>query len=615
MIDNKLVTIVRDNQFDKGWTLFSPTFFEVERNWKFKKVILSDVIKLITFSKQVNLILTEACLPSRIVSELEWSNKYININIIAKNEMVLERYKDLSFNSCQIDVSVSVNYIGVTGKDSGYYIFGEDLVEIDDSIEKFYFNSTKPNDNQISLEKVKTLIICNSGEHHDFSDILSLAKKYNIVCSYLVSSQHFNRKAYDFAKNNGFDLYIAERVDNAIISINKDNSISKLTFLNSGYVFLFPIEKINNHIVYKNLFLDDTVEVNKLPSTIYSCLAGINKKLNITDLIVIKIDVPIREMSDFIEENFDNSIVDSHNDYSNKARAVEYQFTLIPPLFDSSYHESSIYIPIHQLHDEWKEINSIKFNKIVKDYYTLMDKNAYLINFINYSKNLARELTLMVNNCFYKNYYSKLDEAINVYEEYQSKIFDDCLFMFNEVNLESSNVKFDKFDVELEGYKKTIQEKEALVSNSIDVLNNKRRIEILNKKIEELLNLKEKFKKNANERSNKEVDSFLVYCKNLVNGVFVLNGDNDSIDKIINTSEKSKLTKLNNFMQNYLKQISDYLTKCIAWLKNMRAIHIPEEYPVYEKDNQKFIIIDDLNEFESTKELREEFALKCLARR
>ena len=91
MISNKLVTIVKDNQFDKGWTLFSPTSFEIERNWQFTKVDLSSVVKLITFSTKVNLILSETCLPSRVISELEWSNKYIKVSIIAKSKDVVER--------------------------------------------------------------------------------------------------------------------------------------------------------------------------------------------------------------------------------------------------------------------------------------------------------------------------------------------------------------------------------------------------------------------------------------------------------------------------------------------------------------------------------------------
>ena len=159
MISNKLVTIVKDNQFDKGWTLFSPASFEIERNWQFKKVDLSSVVKLITFSTEVNLLLSETCLPSRVISELEWSNKYIKINIIAKSKEIVDRYKNLTFNSCKIDESLNINYIGITGKNNGYFLLGNDLCEIDESVEKIYFNSTKATNKYSSLEKAK-MIIC-----------------------------------------------------------------------------------------------------------------------------------------------------------------------------------------------------------------------------------------------------------------------------------------------------------------------------------------------------------------------------------------------------------------------------------------------------------------------
>ena len=156
---------------------------------------------------------------------------------------------------------------------------------------------------------------------------------------------------------------------------------------------------------------------------------------------------------------------------------------------------------------------------------------------------------------------------------------------------------------------------EVLVFMGTDVLSNKRRIEILNKKIEDLLTLKEKFEGSAASRSSKEADSFVEYCKKLVIGTSSSIDDSDSIGKIVNTSEGSKLAKLNSFVSNYLKQINDYLTKCIVCLKNMREIHIPEDYPVFEKDGQRYIALSELSEFNATIELCKEFSLKCLARR
>ena len=617
MISNKLVTIVKDNQFDKGWTLFSPTSFEVERNWQYKKVDLSSVVKLITFSTQVNLVLAETCLPSRVINELEWSNKYIKINIIAKSKEVVNRYKNLTFNSCTIDEKTSINYIGITGKTNGYYMLGEDLCEIDDSVEKIYFGSSKSTDKYASLEKAKALIIFNSGKHQDFNNLLSLTKKYGASCRYVINSKHFDRAAYDFAKDNGVELFVSSYVDDIVLVVNKDNSISRLSVLNDDYIVLYPIDRISNYVgeLYKNLFLKDTLNVNKIPADVFSCFDGKNEKLNITDAVTIKKDVLIAEMSDFVNENFDKSITEKHNDYSNKGRTTQYFFTLIPPLFDSSYSESSIYAPIKELYKEWESLNKIKFDRIVRDYREFMNIDSKLIGIIDYSKKLSDKLDHMVSKCSYSGYHSKIKEAIKTFEEYQNSIFDDCLFMFNEINSESSGSKFDKFDAEIEGYRKTIKEKEVLVFMGTDVLSNKRRIEILNKKIEDLLALKEKFEGSAASRSSKEADSFIEYCKKLVNGVSVSNDDSDSIGKIVNTNEGSKLVKLNSFVSNYLKQISDYLTKSIVCLKNMKDVHIPEEYPVFEKDGQRYITIGELSEFDVTKELCKEFSLKCLARR
>ena len=617
MISNKLVTIVKDNQFDKGWTLFSPTSFEAERNWQFKKADLSSVVKLITFSTQVNLVLSETCLPSRVINELEWSNKYIKINIIAKSKEVVDRYKNLTFNSCKIDEATNINYIGVTGKSNGYYMLGDVLCEIDDSIEKIYFGSTKTTDKYSSLEKAKMLVVCNSGKHQGFNNLLSLANKYGASCRYVINSKYFDRAAYDFAKENKLELFISSYVDDVVLVINKDNSISRMSVLNDGYVVLYPIDRVSNYVgeLYKNLFLKDTIEVDKIPTDVYSCFSGKNEKLNITDAVVIRKDVPIAEMSDFVGEIFDKSITDKHNDYSNKGRTTQYFFTLIPPLFDSTYHKSSIYNPIQELHEEWVTLNKIKFDRVVRDYREFMSKDSKLITFIDYARQLTDKLEQMVSKCSYSGYYSKLAEAINRYEEYQNSMLDDCLFMFNEVNSESSGTKFDKFDDEIEGYRKTIKEKEVLVFMGTDVLSNKRRIEILNKKIEDLLALKEKFEGSAATRSSKEADTFVAYCKKLISGGSSTVDDSDSIGKIVNTNEGSKLVKLNSFVANYLKQISEYLIKCIACLKNLKEIHIPEDYQVFEKDNQRYIAISELSEFNATKELCKEFSLKCLARR
>lgn len=397
MINNKIVTIIKENQFNKGWTIFSPASFEVDRNWTFKKVELSNVIKAITFSTVVNLVLSETCLPLRIINELEWSNKYTKINLIAKNKKVVERYKNLSFNSCKIDETVNVNYIGIKGKINGFYLLDNDLCEVDGSIENFYFNEAKDSDKYLFLEKAKSIIICNSGRHRDFNDFISLANKYGILCYYVINDKYFDREAYDYGKNNKIDIFVSDYVDDVVLVVMKDNSIFKMSTLNDELVFFYPIDKVSRYIgkLYKNLFIKDIIEVDNIPSNVYSCFNGKNEKLNITDTYVIKKDVNINEMSDFISETFDKSIIEKHNDYSNKARRTLYLFTLIPPLFNSSYLESSIYNPIHKLYSEWMNINKIKFDRVVKDYHEFMNEDSKLIPFISYSHRFSNKLVIM----------------------------------------------------------------------------------------------------------------------------------------------------------------------------------------------------------------------------
>ena len=102
------------------------------------------------------------------------------------------------------------------------------------------------------------------------------------------------------------------------------------------------------------------------------------------------------------------------------------------------------------------------------------------------------------------------------------------------------------------------------------------------------------------------------------------------MENIINYRSEKKLVAYENLMlknkvkfisyldKDYpklLKQINDYLTKCIVCLKNLKDVHIPEDYPVFEKNGQNYIAIKELSEYEATKGLCKEFSLKCLARR
>ena len=99
MIKNKLITITKENQFDMGWTIFTPYRLPFYKNQKYKSILTADIVRAITRSDKICIILSEECLASAIVKELEWVNKYTTIELIAKNQRIADRYSSISFSS------------------------------------------------------------------------------------------------------------------------------------------------------------------------------------------------------------------------------------------------------------------------------------------------------------------------------------------------------------------------------------------------------------------------------------------------------------------------------------------------------------------------------------
>ena len=73
-----------------------------------------------------------------------------------------------------------------------------------------------------------------------------------------------------------------------------------------------------------------------------------------------------------------------------------------------------------------------------------------------------------------------------------------------------------RFPNEIEGYRQTIIEKTTLIEKGVEVLSNKRRVEILNKKINDLLVLKKKFESNSRAVTNKKKTQFLERCREIL---------------------------------------------------------------------------------------------------
>lgn len=616
MIENKKIIITKENTFDKGWTLFHPFDLNINRNRLFKETMISDVIRLITHSNEVNLILSDSCLSSRIVNEIEWANKYIKLNIIAKDDSIINNYRKFSFNSKKVDSSIDFSYIGIIGKENGHFMISDGYTEIDDSLYKVYFQNKNLKGDYSFLNNASKLIIIDCDGKKDYSMVISAASQNKIPCYYAVNTRYFNNRIFNYSKENKIELLVSEYTQNGIIVVNRDNTLSCVTMTNNGFYLSYPIENISSFLgmEYKSGYYKDSIETDKLKGEIYSCYNGRIEKLNIIDKKIVPLNVDVELMSDFVSETFDSSIVEKHNDYSAEAKKVEYQFNLIPPLFDSKYVESNIYDGIHELHSKWNNQQTLKIKRIKDDYNTFIDEDYGLIDFLLETEKFTKEFDERVEKCDYKNYYCWIKSVSDQFNKNRTSLLDICKNMFNSINEESSGTKFDKFDNEIAGYEQTIKEKNALIQKGIDVLSNKRRVEILTKKINDLLELNKHFESNSSSRNDKNLNAFIKRCEELLDGKHRVFND-DSIGNIVKPKEETKLAKLEAFVDNYLLSIRKYDDECLSTIDKLSNESIPEDYAVYDKKGQRYIIINDLQEYETTKHICDKFKLRCITRR
>ena len=616
MIENKLIKIVKENQFDKGWTLFRLCDFNIEKNHMYKATMVSDIIKLITFSDNVDIILSEACLSSRIVDEIKWAHKYSKVNLIAKNEDIVKRYSNILFSSVSIDKTVNLNYIGIIGKQNGFFMMADEYIKIDDSIEKVYFQKKNFKSDYSFLDKVSQLLIIDSNGELNKTELIKAAQKEKIDCSYIVNVKAFNKQIFNYAKSSNVDLYVSPITKDGVLLKMKDGDLRHLVFCN-GIFLTYSISTILEFVnqEFKCCYYDDLVDTKKIKETIFSCYNGVICELNIVETKIIKIDVPVPSMRNFIEEKFDFSIIDEHNDYSSEAEKVEYQFNLIPPLFDASYGGSSIYVDVQSLIHAWNMIQTLQTNQIKKMYFDCLEEDFGIINLLDKGEAATQMLAKCKVNYDYRNYYVRIKNFKDLYENCKDSLLDICKMMFNSINEKSSENKFNKFDNEIAGYRQTIEEKNLLIEKGIEVLSNKRRVEILTKKIDDLLKLKEHFEGSSTTRNDKNVSAFVQRCNDLLNGEKKRVND-DSIGNIVKPKDETKISKLESFVDTYLLSIKQYINKSYEILtKLFEEVDIPEDYKVYDKDKERFIVINDLSEYESTKDICEKYNLKCIARR
>lgn len=616
MINNKVVTISKNNQFQDGWTLFESFKFELLKNYSFKDIKINDIVRAITYSNAVNIILSEPCLPSSIIQEIEWVNKYININLIVKNKDIVKKYPKLNFTNIMVNTNINFNYIGVNGKENLRIVLSDGFSLVDETIENLYFTDINEYTNYEFLKKTKIIFLADKFGINNFHQLIKEAKRYDCKIYYLVNPKYYTKVLYDVITGLNIDILVSDYVGENIVYVDFNNHIFELNRLEQNIYISHEIPDLYNSFgdLFKCCLFDDVISCDKINNK-FCILKGKIVKLHIQEKRVVEKEIFIESMSEFINEKFDNSICENHNSYSTQSKNVEYIFTLIPPLIDNSYSESHLYDEIHKLEKEWKKIQVLNISEIKSRYNLILNNEYGLINVLNCSESFYKEFNNMVKNVTYSNFYSLIRKTKKTFLDFKNSLFDILSCMFNEIDGSSSITRFDKFDNEIEGYRQTIIEKTALIENGIEVLSNKRRVEILNKKINDLLELKKKFESSSSTIANKKKTQFLDRCKNLLEKNQNISQNSESIEHIVKSKEVSKETELENFVTNYLFNIFNFVEKGIKLLEQLEIIDIPENYSVYEKNSQKFIVIENETEFFETKELCNKFDLLCLTRR
>lgn len=616
MIENKIITIRKNNTFDKGWTLVAPYQTGFSRNRQFSALNVSDLVRAITKSTRVNLILSEPCLSSQIVKELEWVNKYVAINLIARNKEIVSHYAQLKFSKVEIVGSIDFNYIAIKGKAYLNALIADDYIAVDDSLSKLYFENVPLSTEYDFLKCAKSVIFVDDNNEKDYTDLLDACLKEKIPTAYLVGVMAYNQElVHKFLKLNA-KLLCSDRVRNGILYSTDDGRLYCANLTDKGVYISVEIGNVFFYVgqTYVSLKCDDIVTVNKIPNGSYVCEEGKIFPLNIAEEKVITRTVQIDEMANFVSEQFDKSETDKHNQYCTEAKNVVYNFTLVPPIFKTDK-ISNIYFQTDELFAKWQEhIKPIKLTDMISFLNDLELSESGLCLLCNEIVGFNKRLTEIVRGHHYTNYYSdvkNLNEIVNY-----SSIDDYCKELFSKLNAESSETKFDKFDDEIAGYRQTIEEKKALMEKGIEVLSNKRRVEILEKKIADLTAMKQRFSGSASVRDTKQLDAFLTVCRQVINDKFVeKKREINSIGNVLAAKEISKITKLELFIKTYLYEFNQYMMLVKEMLKQFESVDIPTDYVIYEQDGKQVIAIENVQEFYDTENIRKHFNLRSVARR
>ena len=607
MINDKLITITRENKLDVSWVLFTPFKIRRYRRPALNFIGVSDIVRAITKSERVSIILSEKCLASAITRELQWVNQYIKIHIIAKSQDIVNSYKPLSFASVKIDPSIDFNYLSIGGKNPLYVMINDDYAYSSPLLREIYFDKKDKLGDYSCLEGMDHIMLVG-GAYSEYKFLLGECEKRGIKSYRVVNQRDYTREIYDsFSKEKSIPLLSTFTRDIAL-GFDNDGKIYKIFKAENGFILTTPIERLDDFIGELYSFPSD-----KACPYLYAWSTKGMKPVKMVDKLVFDYVVHAETMQDFIDERFDRSIADN-NDCKELSRLVEYRYTLVPPLRTFEYRISSEYDPIVNLKKKYNKTLNDHLSRLESEMSDFTDQRELIVSLCEID-HFALWLVNAVSNCDYRGYYAKCNSAFQLLKNVKEKLLLYCEKMFMDIHGEVNDTKLDIFDKEIESYQKIISEKEDLIKEGRDVSNSKRRIDILQGKINDLLALKKKFQSGASSRENKDLQAFLKKCEGIMAGQRTMKTSDESISRVLEKTEKTKATKLNLFVENHLCSINKALDKYISLVEELLNIEILEDYQLLERNGQGYIVINDIEEYEKTREIREKFKLLCLARR
>ena len=618
MIKNKLITIIKENQFDMGWTIFTPYQLSFYKNPRYKSLLVSDIVRSITRSDKICIALSEECLASAIVKELEWVNKYTTIELIAKTKKIVARYSTISFSSVKINPDITFNYLSIKGSLPLSVMIDNGYTETTTLLKEIYFDGNRATNNFSFLSDLETVMFVGDCFDNEYADLYNECLNKGKTTYRVVDKKRYNKDTFDRFNGTKTLLLLSDFARDGIIGFTRDGEIKKIFKAADSLFLVSSIERVDENVgeLYVCVWQGKERTLQELEGrkSIYAWWDKEIRPFVIKDKIVVERTVDIPLMPDFISETFDKSETNEHNKYSAIAKNVEYQFTLVPPLKDDTYKPSCIYEPILALNKEIKKVYKIDFVNAIDEIREFSEQDGLSFVFAEIN-DWYKWFVKAVNECTYKRYYSKNSQFLNLLKDTQSRLLSYCEQMFSEINTENSDTKFDKLDDEIAGYQRQVVEKKALIEQGVDVLKNTSRVKTLEKKINDLLGLKKRFEGTSSNRDSKELQAFLQKCNDVISGRYKAITSEESIGQVLEKTETTKMMMLNSFVVKYLYVFNEFIGKIALLVEQLLSIEIPEDYQVFEKEGLRYIVINELKEYNDTKTIREKFNLLCLTRR